>query len=61
MRTWCRDLYIRALLAKNKNKKQETNKNNTKQNQAQENESIVGVCSAGMKFCSRAEACSYSH
>ena len=40
--------------------KQESNKNNTKQKQIQKNVAIVGVCSAGMKFCSRAEACSSS-
>ena len=40
--------------------KQESNKNNTKQKEIQKNKAIVGVCSAGMAFCSRAEACSSS-
>ena len=45
-----------GLISKNKNKKQESDKNNTKQKQIQKNKAIVGVCSAGMKFCSRVEA-----
>jgi len=46
-----------GLISKNKNKKQESDKNNTKQKQIQKNKAIVGVCSAGMKFCSCVEAC----
>jgi len=54
-----RSLY-RALLAKTK-KSQNKNmdqQNDSKNKQIQKNKAIVGVCSAGMKFCSRAEACS---
>ena len=46
-----------GLISKNKNKKQESNKSNTKQKQIQKNKAIMAVCSAGMKFCSRVEAC----
>ena len=49
-----------GLISKNKKQKQESNENNTKQKQIQKTKAIVGVCSAGMRFCSRAEACSSS-
>jgi len=49
-----------GLISKNKKQKQESNENNTKQKQIQKTKAIVGVCSAGMRFCSRAEACSPS-
>ena len=60
MRTWCRDLYITGLISKNKNKNRNQDKNNTKQKQIQKNKAILGVCLAGMKRCSCAEACSPS-
>jgi len=40
--------------------KQESTRNNTKQNRYRQSEAIVGVCSAGMKCCCCAEACSAS-
>jgi len=49
----------KGLITKTK-PKQESNKNNTKQKQIQKNKATVGVCSAGVQFCSRAEACSPS-
>ena len=49
-----------GLISNSKKQKQDSNKNNTKTKTDTENKAIVGVCSAGVKFCSRAEVCSPS-